>query len=911
MFGPIKHFFDKRSRGELEERVKEISALETEIAGLSAEGLREESMKLKERAAGGEPLDVLMPRAFALAREAAKRTLGQRPFDVQLMGGIVMHRGAVAEMMTGEGKTLAAVAPAYLNALAGRGVHVVTVNEYLARRDAVWMGQIYRALGLSVACLVPNAAFSYDPLYKAPEEGPAIAAGGAAAGAAAAAGAQNPEASKLLDKERDTTGSFLVQQEFLRPIARGEAYAADVTYGTNHEFGFDYLRDNLVYRLEDRVQRGHYYAIIDEVDSILIDEARTPLIIAAPDAQSSDAYKTFSRIAALLEKDEDYTVDEKKKSVSITDAGVEKVEKTLGLRNIYAPENIRLVRYMEESLKAKALFFRDRDYVVKNGEVMIVDEFTGRILVGRRYQGGLHQAIEAKENVMVKDESRTYAKISIQNYFRMYGKIAGMTGTAQTSAEEFYKVYQLEVVSIPTNRDLARRDLNDLIYKNFRAKIDAVVREIAARREKGQPVLVGTTSIAKNELFSAALSEAGIPHETLNAKNNEREGAIIAQAGRAGAVTVATNVAGRGVDIILGGNPPSPEEAAKVRELGGLHVLGTERHEARRIDNQLRGRSGRQGDPGSTQFFLSAEDDLLRIFGGDRLKNMMERLDVPDDQPIEFKFVTKAVEQAQEKVEGANFDLRKHLLEYDDVLNKQRAAVYRRRSEMLEILSKEDLARAVVEAAAAHYEGLLASAGGAGAAREGGGAAGTEGGPRGDLIRALGEAGLIGADAPTPAAPDDPDAMKKIMEARAALAAESPAAKNQLLGILDMLWMNHLEELEAIQEAIGLRAYGQRDPLVEYRQEAHRLFRSFWDNFNGMVFANAFKLAAVSGGGVAPPVIAVSRPANPDEAGIGRNDPCPCGSGKKWKKCGLIGTQEHQANMARGKPGAKHEVTGG
>lgn len=886
MFDSIKKIFQKRSLDPLWATVKEIGALEPEIAALSDEGLAAESLKLKQRIAEQEdPKETdheVLVRAFALAREAAKRTLGQRPFDVQLVGGLVLHQGGVAEMMTGEGKTLAAVAPTYLNALAGKGAHVVTVNEYLARRDAVWMGQIYRALGLSVACLVPNAAFIYDPLYKAPEEG-------------SGSGSQNPDESKLLDKERDTTGSFLVQQEFLRPAGRREAYMADVTYGTNHEFGFDHLRDNLAYALEGQVQRGHYFAIIDEVDSILIDEARTPLIIAAPDQQSSDYYKTFARLATNLRKEEDYEVDEKRKTVSILDAGVEKVEKLLGIPNIYAPEHIRLVHYLEESVKAQALFLRDRDYVVKNGEVVIVDEFTGRMLVGRRYQAGLHQAIEAKEGVQVKDESRTYAKISVQNYFRLYKKISGMTGTAQTSAEEFFKVYSLEVVSIPPNRPLARKDENDLIYKNFKAKVDAVVRDVAERQKKGQPVLLGTTSISKNEIFSAALAQANIRHEVLNAKNNEREGAIIAQAGRPGAVTVATNVAGRGVDILLGGNPPTPEEAAKVREAGGLHVVGTERHEARRIDNQLRGRAGRQGDPGSSQFFLSLEDDLLRIFGGDRMKNIMERFDVPDDQPIEFKMVTNAVAQAQEKVEGANFDLRKHLLEYDDVLNRQRSAVYKRRNEILGMLNKEQLAEAVADATLAHFEAAF------GADLEM---------RREDAIKAFKEAGIAAADADL-----GNEDLGELLKTKSALVAENPMARNQLLGILDMLWMTNLEDLEALSEAVGLRAYGQRDPLVEYRQEASKLFKVFWGNFNGWVFMNIFKLLANNQGGgqqsVTPmPVAAMSHASQEPASKVGRNDPCPCGSGKKWKHCGLQNTPEHRENIARGgKP--KHEVTGG
>jgi preprotein translocase subunit SecA len=876
-------FFKKRSISSLQVFVDEINASESEIAALSDADLLAESMKLKAQVAEGALLDEILSRAFALSREASKRALGQRPFDVQLLGGIALHKGSVAEMMTGEGKTLAAVAPAYLNALTGKGVHVVTVNEYLARRDAVWMGKIYRALGLSVACIVPNGAFLYDPLYKAAEEGNPRATEG------------NIHESALLDKERDTTGSFLVQQEFLRPVARRAAYEADITYGTNHEFGFDYLRDNLTYRLEDEAQRGHHFAIIDEVDSILIDEARTPLIIAAPDAQSSDFYKTFARIAANLKKDEDYEVDEKRKTATVTDAGIAKVEKMIGVQNLYAAENIRMVHYLEESIKAQGLFFRDRDYVVKNGEVIIVDEFTGRMLQGRRYQAGLHQAIEAKEGVLVKEESRTYAKISVQNYFRMYEKIGGMTGTAQTSAEEFYKVYNLEVVSIPPNRPLARKDENDLIYRNFQAKVDAVVREVGERQKKGQPVLLGTTSISKNEIFSAALSSAGIVHEVLNAKNNEREGAIIAQAGRSGAVTVATNVAGRGVDIILGGNPPDPKEAEKVRALGGLHILGTERHEARRIDNQLRGRAGRQGDPGTSQFFLSLEDDLLRIFGGDRLKGLMERFDLPEEEPITFSFVSKAVAQAQEKVEGANFDLRKHLLEYDDVLNKQRSAVYKRRREIMSLIDKDTAAAFITAATTGYWDAAF----------------GTMIAERTDDVKRLfEESGLVkGADA-TALDFTDSAACRKIIEEKSAAAAAYPMAKNQLVGVLDMLWMNNLEDLEALSESVGLRAYGQRDPLVEFRHEASKFYKDFWNNFNAIVFMNIFKLADSAASGAMPAVNAqqasIASKAGAPASGadnVGRNDPCPCGAKypdgqpKKYKNCGLKNTEEHQRLM--------------
>ena len=776
----------------LQSVVAHVNALEVSFKKLSAEELKASTVKLKERLKNGETLDDILPEAFAAAREAASRTLGQRPFDSQLMGGMVLHRGAVAEMVTGEGKTLAAVAPAYLNALSGGGVHVVTVNEYLARRDAVWMGQIYRALGLEVACLVPNSAFLYDPDYTL-------------------INANENEAQ--LDRERDTKGSFLVQQEFLKPISRRQAYEADIVYGTNHEFGFDYLRDNLAYNFEDQVQKTRSFAIIDEVDSILIDEARTPLIISAPDAESSEFYKVFSRIAEKLQAQEDYVVDEKFKSVSVTSAGIEKVEKFIGVNNLYAPENLRLVHYLEESLKAKAIFKKDKDYVVKNGEVIIVDEFTGRMLQGRRYSGGLHQAIEAKESVQVKEESRTYAKISIQNYFRLYKKISGMTGTAQTSAEEFHKVYKLEVVSIPTNRPLVRKDLSDAIYKNAEGRWQAILNEIKEKREKGQPVLIGTTSIQKNELVSEKLSKAGIPHEILNAKNNEREGAIIAQAGRLKAVTVATNMAGRGVDIILGGNPPSEDEAEKVREAGGLHVIGTERHEARRIDNQLRGRSGRQGDPGSSQFFLSLEDDLLRIFGGEKISGMMETFNLPEDQPIQASFLSKVIAQAQAKVEGFNFDLRKRLLEYDDVLNRQRTSIYSERQKILESMNSEDVAGLILDASKEYMENNLFGE------ERGAPSVSDE-----ELRKVFDEAGLAGKENPHPEM-NDFETISGFLKKRSGEAAADPLSRSRLMNILDLLWMNHLEDLEALSESVGLRAYGQRDPVVEYRHEAHRLFK--------------------------------------------------------------------------------------
>ncbi|TSC96522.1 MAG: preprotein translocase subunit SecA [Parcubacteria group bacterium Athens1014_26] len=760
--------------------VEEINNLEKEILPLSSGGLLNESNQIRDKIKGCADsdqqkllLEEFLPRAFALTREAAKRTLGQRHFDVQLMGGIILHQGKIAEMSTGEGKTLASTAPVYLNALTGKGVHVVTVNEYLAKRDAVWMGQIYNLLGLSVACLVHDGALIYDPFYI------------------------SKNAEGLIDKERDTTGSFLVQDEYLRPISRKEAYAADITYGTNHEFGFDYLRDNLAYSKEAQTQRGHYFAIVDEIDSILIDEARTPLIIAAPDAESSDFYKVFSRIVSGFKIGEDYTTDEKLHSADITSAGIDKVEKALKIDNIYAPENLRLTHYLQEILKAYGLFKRDKDYVVKNGEIIIVDQFTGRLMQGRRYSNGLHQAIEAKEGLVVQNESRTFAQITIQNYFRLYKKLSGMTGTAQTSAEEFDKVYGLKVVSIPTNKPIIRKDLRDLIYKNEKAKFEAVTEEIKKRQQAGQPVLVGTISIEKNEALSDFLGRAGVKHEILNAKNNEREGAIIAQAGRMGAVTLATNMAGRGVDIILGGNPPNPVESEKVKNLGGLHVIGTERHEARRIDNQLRGRSGRQGDPGSSLFFLSLEDDLLRIFGGGRIKSLMESFNIPDDTPIESKIVSKSVSQAQAKVEGFNFDARKNLLDYDDILNKQRIAIYKKRQDLL------------------------------------------EGG-----------------------------------------------AHPQILAVLDFYWMNHLENMESLRESVHIRAYGQHDPLVEYRRESHLLFRRMNEDFEKWLEQNKNILLArpdskESGLGVKIP----AANNNPKYDNVGRNDPCPCGSGKKYKKC--------------------------
>jgi len=853
-----KNFFHDRQLKKLVAEIERINDLEKEFADFSLEKLKEESELLKKSVKESGDLESVLSRAFALVREAAKRTLNQRPFDVQLMGGIVIHQGGIAEMVTGEGKTLSAVAPVYLNALSGKGVHVVTVNDYLARRDAVWMGQIYYFLGLKISCLVPNGAFIYDPDWKIPTE-----------------------EKEVTDEERDEVGSFLVKADFLRPVSRKEAYGADIVYGPNHEFGFDYLRDNLAYNEEGQVQRDHYFAIIDEVDSILIDEARTPLIIAAPDQQSSQFYRTFAQIVQKLKPDEDYEVDEKHRSVSITNEGIEKVEKMISIDNIYAPQNLRLVHYLEESLRARAIFKRDKNYVVKGDEVFIVDEFTGRLLHGRRYSGGLHQAIEAKERVSIREESRTYAKISIQNYFRLYDKISGMTGTAQTSAEEFFKVYNLNVASIPTNRPLVRKDLPDVIYKSQEAKWEAVVSEVKEKNKDGRPVLLGTTSIEKNELISALLSRANIPHEVLNAKNNEQEGSIIAQAGRVGAVTVATNMAGRGVDIILGGNPPVSGEAKKVKELGGLHVIGTERHEARRIDDQLRGRTGRQGDPGSSQFFLSLDDDLVRVFGGDRIKELMEKFKLPEDTPIEVGLVSKAVASAQAKVEGFNFDIRKHLLDYDDVLNRHRTNVYNKRKGILDDYREDKLADFLNETALEYLDIVISQPSEFFGDEQAGDPKPKDKTENLKLI--FKKSGITSEDRPFP---DDPskENLAKLIKARSNEVGKDRQTMNRALGILDTLWMYHLENLEAIQESVRLRAYGQKDPLSEYREESRRAFRDFWHNFNAWIFLNVFKsedqVAAHQR------VVTVQNQGGDNKKGkVGRNDPCPCGSGKKYKKC--------------------------
>ena len=827
----------------LEPLVQKINVLETQAVALSPDELKGKTAEFKLRISKDADLEEILPEAFAVVREAAKRTLGERHFDVQLLGGIVMHRGGIAEMRTGEGKTLVATLPVYLNALSGKGVHVVTVNDYLSRRDSVWMGQIYDALGLRVGCITSDGSYIYDSEHR-----------------------QNPESripnpkqipnpnnknskEDNLDATRDTLGSFKVVHEFLRPVSRREAYEADITYGTNNEFGFDYLRDNLEYEPEKLRQREHRFAVVDEIDSILIDEARTPLIISAPSAESESLYKTFASIVASLKAEEDYTIDEKFRSIALTESGIEKVEKKLGVDNLYAEGGVKLVHHLETAIKAKALYKRDKEYVVKDNQIIIVDEFTGRLMAGRHWSEGLHQAVEAKEGVPIQKESRTFASITFQNYFRLYAKLSGMTGTAATSKEEFFKVYRLDVVSIPTNKPMARLDQNDLIFQSERGKFKAVAKKVKELNGKGQPVLVGTVSIEKNEVLSAYLSAVGIPHEVLNAKNHEREGEIIAQAGRRGAVTIATNMAGRGVDIKLGGNPAKREEYEAVKNSGGLFVIGTERHEARRIDNQLRGRSGRQGDAGETQFFVSLEDSLMRIFAKDMLKKAMGRIGMAEDEPIESRLITKALETAQTKIEGFNFDARKHVLEYDDVLNHQRKIVYERRRAL--VVGKEAVTK--------DYLGELASNHSA------------FGAVLSEKIKAVGENLFY------------------------------QLARRVLLQTIDMFWVEQLEAMDHLRGSVNLRAYGQRDPLVEYKREGLMLFKEMQNSIGAQIMGIISNLATKESAKEMKPLEAIARDARviggssnsadvstvstPKKTEVGRNDPCWCGSGKKYKKC--------------------------
>jgi preprotein translocase subunit SecA len=825
---------------ELEGVVSKISLEEAAISSLSNEELVKKTADFKEALANGQTLDQLLPTAFAVVREASKRVLGQHQYDVQMMGGVVLHRGGVAEMGTGEGKTLTGVAAVYLNALTGKGVHVVTVNDYLAKRDAVWMGQIFHFLGLSVGVIQHESGYVYDENFKA---------------------------EKLEDAERDTTGSFHVQMDFLRQVSRKEAYAADITYGTNNEFGFDYLRDNMAQSTEQMVQRPLHFALVDEVDSILIDEARTPLIISAPAEESANLYGTFAQIVPSLAENEHYNVDEKLRTATYTEAGLQMIEKALGVDNLY-DQGLAMVHHAEQALRAHALYKIDRDYVVREGEVVIVDEFTGRLMVGRRYGEGLHQAIEAKEGVKVQRESRTLATITFQNYFRLYEKLAGMTGTAATEAEELSKIYNLEVTTVPTHKTKQRIDHPDRVYKNLTGKWLAVVKEVQERHAKGQPVLIGTSSIDKNELLSELLRAAGVPHKMLNAKNHEQEGEIIAQAGRRGGVTLATNMAGRGVDILLGGNPHTAEEAEEVRALGGLFVIGTERHESRRIDNQLRGRAGRQGDPGATQFYLSLEDDLMRIFNGDMTKRMMETLKIPEDMPIEAKMVTRALEKAQQRVESHNFDTRKHVLEYDDVLNKHRKVIYTERralldaeqvdgqSSLLPMMEKE------IERVVFHHTVKVEQA----VEEEG-----VDWNPQ-EIVEVVKTIITL--------TPDDEALVRSplavLSKDREELATQRTAAIEAIVGLIgreyqaaveaigepkfvgnvvrslhlraiDLHWMRHLDDMTHLRRTIGLQGYAQRDPLVEYKKESFRMFTSMRQNIDRDVVYNVIRVLRQAG----------------------------------------------------------------
>ncbi len=832
-----------REASKLKPLLSAVAGFEPSLQALADEDLKIKTAEFKTRLAEGETLDDILPEAFALVREAARRTLGQRHYDVQIMGGIFLHRGSVAEMRTGEGKTQVATLPAYLNALSGRGVHIVTVNDYLARRDTVWMGQIYNLLGLSVSVINHQSSYLYDPKHKES------------------------------DKERDDLGSFRVVYDFLKPCTRKEAYLADITYGTNHEFGFDYLRDNISYTTDDIVQRldaegktVHNFAIVDEVDSILIDEARTPLIISSTTSESEDLYKVFAKLVRKFNREEDYTVDEKFKSISLTETGINKAEKELGVENIYTEGGIKYVHHLETAVRAKALYLRDKEYVVKDGEVIIVDESTGRLQPGRRWSEGLHQAVEAKEGVNIQRESKTMATITLQNYFRLYKKLSGMTGTAETSAEEFRKVYSLETIVVPTHRKSQRKDLDDLVFQTEAGKFKAIAKKIKELNQKGQPVLVGTVSIEKNEMLSDYLKREGVPHELLNAKNHEREGEIVAGAGNKGGVTIATNMAGRGVDIKLGGILATPDRYEDIKSLGGLFVLGTERHDARRIDNQLRGRSGRQGDPGETQFFVSLEDNLMRIFASGMVKSMMSRAGIPEDEPIQNRFVSKSIEAAQTKIEGLNFDTRKHLLEYDDVMSHQRSITYERRRK---VLFGDD----------SYVEELIS--------------------------RQLEQA------------PEESESVRKLLDDKKTELGEEAYRKSlRMLAVqvLDMLWVDHLEQMDYMRSSVRLRAYGQRDPLVEYKREALRLFR----DLEASIGATLIKLIPSLGSKAAEAKRAevkevhesakvidgaeADRPDHPDTADkseVGRNELCPCGSGKKYKKCGALNTDEHQRLMAK------------
>ncbi len=880
MFKSITKIFggsDEKVIKKMQPDVDEVNELEPEFQRLSDDELRAVTVEFKRRITEGEDLDDLLPEAFAATREAAMRALGQRHYDVQLMGGLVLHEGKIAEMRTGEGKTLVSTLAAYLNSLAGEGVHLVTVNDYLARRDAHWMGEVFERLGVSVATLQHDSAEFYDLSHDSGERG----------------------------------------FEHMRPCTRADAYAAHITYGTNNEFGFDYLRDNMSSAVEGRVQRPLAYAIVDEVDNILIDEARTPLIISGPADMSAREYQRFSRVVPSLDMDVDYTIDEKHKSVALTNDGITKLEQLLNITNLYGQENFGVVHQLENALKAQTLFIRDKEYVVQEGQVIIVDEFTGRMMEGRRFSDGLHQALEAKESVKIQAESITYATITLQNYFRLYKKLSGMTGTAETEAEEFFKIYKLEVVVVPTNQPMVRDDQSDLVYRDQKAKYNAVVEEIEERHKQGQPVLVGTTDIDLSEMLSEMLKRRGVPHDVLNAKQHDREASIVAQAGKPGAVTVATNMAGRGTDIVLGGNPDvgdqSPEEWQREHDQvvasGGLRIIGTERHEARRIDNQLRGRAGRQGDPGSSRFYVALDDELMRRFGGDRIRAVMDWAGIDESVAIENKMINKSIENAQVKVEAHHFDMRKHLVEYDDVVNTHRDVIYAERDK---ILAGADLR--------ANIEEMVDSE-----------------------LSAIGEEYLsdrnsdnwdvdafvteIGTVVPLPEDLTDWDQLEAlgIDGVQDRLAAHSRQVYDQveheltpeamreaerwlMLRSVDANWVQHLTSMENLRQGIGLHAFGQRDPLVMYKKEGHEQFQGLQAKIEHDIVHTLFnaRISVAPKGGQrangrngqagrpgAPKKETVMakvmdprrREAVPAGQKIGRNQQCPCGSGKKYKRC--------------------------
>ncbi len=951
--------------------VEAINELEADVKDLDGAQLRAKTDEFKQRLSEGETLDDLLPEAFAVVREAGRRTIGLRHFDVQLIGGIVLHQGKITEMKTGEGKTLVATLPLYLNALTGKGAHLVTPNDYLSKFGVQWMGPIYHALGINVGVIQHESAFIFDPTYVHQD----------------------------------------ARYHHLRPVThRREAYAADITYGTNNEFGFDYLRDNMVWDLSEQVQRELHYAIVDEVDNILIDEARTPLIISGQAEEATDLYKKFSAIASSLRAGDDYEVDEKHRNVTLSEAGIEKVERRLGIDNLYSPDHLELTPYLDQALKADVIFKRDRDYIVKEGQVIIVDEFTGRLMPGRRFSEGLHQAIEAKEGVQIQRESLTLATITFQNYFRMYQKLAGMTGTAKTEEEEFQKIYNLDVAVIPTHRPMIRLNHVDQVYKTEQAKFRAVVKEIQDMHELGRPVLVGTTSVEKSELLADMLKRRGIPHNVLNAKLHEKEAVIVAQAGRSKTVTIATNMAGRGVDIVLGGNPEGlarellakqgldlttatdeqwqdaltkatcevEQDRSRVVERGGLHIVGTERHEARRIDNQLRGRAGRQGDPGSSRFYISLEDDLMRRFGGDRVKSFMEWAGLEEDVPIEHNLISKTIEQSQIKVEGYNFDLRKHVLQYDDVVNKQREVIYGQRRKVLskdslrddvlpmaekaidavvdmhtkngdeeqlnltalandvqkifplpagfdlrpwKNMDGEEIADQLVEMVEAYYDEQAARMGRQlleHAQRNGATIEALAAFPH-PLHRAIAQVGrqkldtryaeLAGARL-TGLAPQDQELIEEIFAQGLALGRDRTA----ILQVVDRLWIRHLTVLDDLREGIGLRAFGQQDPLVAFRREASESFSRLLGQIEDQVATSLFHLqlnvdhaqptrvareTRLNRAGSARPARAASRDGK--EGKVGRNDPCPCGSGKKYKNCHM------RKDMGRGPVTAKRQ----